>query len=79
MKKKNMIITAAAVAVVAALVLPRFLKPKDSVNSAAAPVVSAEQPQIGTIEIYTDLSGALSRRRWLLLFRRPEERSQRSM
>ena len=59
MKKKNMIITAAAVAVVAALVLPRFLKPKDSVNSAAAPVVSAEQPQIGTIEIYTDLSGSI--------------------
>ena len=59
MKKKNIIITAAAVAVVAALVLPRFLKPKDSVNSAAAPVVSAEQPQIGTIEIYTDLSGSI--------------------
>lgn len=59
MKKKKLIISIAAVAVVAALVGARFLKPKEEVNSAAVPAVLAEKPQIGSIENYTDLSGSI--------------------
>lgn len=57
--KKSKIVIAAVVAVAAVMIVPRFLKPKEEVNSAAVPVVSVANPEIGTIEIYTDLSGSI--------------------
>lgn len=59
MKKSKVIVAVVVVAVAAVCILPRFLKPKDEVNSAAVPVVSTQKPQMGNIEIYTDLSGSI--------------------
>lgn len=58
MKKKKIII-AVAVVVVAALVLPRFIGPKEKPAAVSMPVVSIEKPEIGDIEIYTGLTGTV--------------------
>ncbi|MEG1900817.1 MAG: efflux RND transporter periplasmic adaptor subunit [Clostridium sp.] len=59
MKKAVKIITAAAVlAVLTAMVAPRYLKPKEEAV-AALPTVSVQNPQMGSIEIHTALTGAV--------------------
>ena len=57
MKAKKWIIAAAAAAVLAAVVLPRFLKPKDTEAAASTPAVTLEKPVYGTIEVKTGLTG----------------------
>lgn len=58
-KSKKVVIGLAAVAVVAAFVAPRFLKPKEQVVAASIPIVSVENPEIGSIELTTALTGSV--------------------
>lgn len=57
--KKSAKIAIGAVAVIAlgALILPRFLKPKEQSEAVAAPVVRVQNPQTGNIELSTGLIG----------------------
>ena len=57
MKAKKWIIAAAAAAVLAAAILPRVLKPKDTEAAASTPAVTLEKPVYGTIEVKTGLTG----------------------
>lgn len=57
MKKKGKIITAVVIVAAAAMILPRFLKPKEEVAAASLPVVSLQKPEMGNIELYTGLTG----------------------
>lgn len=60
MKKSiKVIITAVLVVAAVALILPRFLKPKEEVVVAALPVVSTENPVMGSLELYTALTGSV--------------------
>lgn len=59
MKKKTVVITVVAVGAVAALVLPRFLRPKEEVSAAALPMVSVQKPEISDIRISTGLTGSV--------------------
>lgn len=58
MKRKKLVI-GAVVVVVAALVLPRFLRPKEEVAAASLPVVSVQKPEIGDLKLYTGLTGTV--------------------
>lgn len=58
MKRKKLVIGAVVVAV-AALVLPRFLRPKEEVAAASLPVVSVQKPEIGDLKLYTGLTGTV--------------------
>lgn len=58
-KSMKVLITVAVVAVVAVLIVPRFLKPKEEVVAAALPVVSVKTPEIGSLELYTALTGSV--------------------
>ena len=57
--KKSAKIAIGAVVVIAlgALILPRFLKPKEQSEAVAAPVVRVQNPQTGNIELSTGLIG----------------------
>ena len=57
--KKSAKIAIGAVAAVAlgALILPRFLKPKEQSEAVAPPVVRVQNPETGTIELSTGLIG----------------------
>lgn len=59
MKKRNIIIigVVAVAAVAAAMILPRVLKPKEEAEVAVPPMVRAEVPAAGTIELSTGLIG----------------------
>ncbi len=60
MKKRTKIITAVAAAgILAALILPRYLKPEETADPAVPPVVRAEQPQTGSITLYRELTGTI--------------------
>lgn len=59
MKKRSVIITAVVIVAAAALIAPRFLKPKEEVAAAALPMVSIQKPEIGTIELFTGLTGTV--------------------
>lgn len=59
MKKKNIIITVAAVTVAAAIIVPRVLRPKENNVTVTLPVVSVEKPQMGDIELSTGLIGTV--------------------
>lgn len=59
MKKKGKIITAVVIVAAAAVILPRFLKPKEEVAAASLPVVSIQKPEMGNIELYTGLTGSV--------------------
>lgn len=59
MKKKNVIITAVVIVAAAAIIVPRFLRPKEEVAAAAVPVVSVQKPEMGTIELFTGLTGTV--------------------
>ncbi len=59
MKKKGKIITAVVIVAAAAVILPRFLKPKEEVAAASLPVVSIQKPEMGNIELYTGLTGTV--------------------
>lgn len=59
MKKKSVIITAVVIVAAAALIAPRFLKPKEEVVAASLPMVSIQKPEIGTIELFTGLTGTV--------------------
>lgn len=58
MKRKKLVIGAVVVAV-AALVLPRFLGPKQEVTAASLPVVSIQKPEVGDLKLYTGLTGTV--------------------
>lgn len=58
-KLVKVIITVVIVVAAAALILPRFLKPKEEVVVAALPVVSVENPTLGSLELYTALTGSV--------------------
>lgn len=58
MKNSTKIITGIVIAgVVAALVLPRFLKPEVVLDPVPAPTVEVDTPKMGDIHIYTSLTG----------------------
>lgn len=58
MKKSAKIAIGAVVAVaLGALILPRFLKPKEQSEAVAPPVVRVQNPETGTIELSTGLIG----------------------
>lgn len=60
MKKRTKIIAGAVVAaVLAVLIVPRYLKPAETTDPAAPPVVRAEQPETGTITLYRELTGTV--------------------
>lgn len=57
--KKGLIIGVGAVAVLAAVVLPRVLKPKAVEEEALIPVVEVQKPQMADIELYRNLVGTV--------------------
>ena len=59
MKKKTVIITAAAVAVLAVAMIPRVLKGRETSVAASLPVVSVEKPEMGSIQLETGLTGTV--------------------
>lgn len=58
-KSTKVIIAVVAVAALAALILPRFLKPKEEVTASALPVVSTARPEMDSIELFTALTGTV--------------------
>lgn len=59
MKKMSILITAVVVIAAAVIIVPRFIGPTEEVAAAAIPVVALEKPQIGNIELYTELTGSI--------------------
>lgn len=59
MKKGVIIAGVAVVAVVAAIAVPRALKPKAVLEEAPVPVVEVVRPETGTIELYRSLVGTV--------------------
>lgn len=60
MKRRTKIITGiVAVGVLAALILPRYLRKEETADPAVPPVVRAEQPGTGTITLYRELTGTV--------------------
>lgn len=59
MKKKTVIIAAVGVAVLAVAMVPRILKSRETTAAATLPVVSIQNPEMGTIELETGLTGAV--------------------
>ncbi|MFR5600841.1 MAG: biotin/lipoyl-binding protein [Lachnospiraceae bacterium] len=57
-KSVKIAIGVAAAAVVAAMVLPRYLM-KEEVMPTVTPVVEVEQPQTGTIQLFRGLNGSV--------------------
>lgn len=55
--KKSVIIAGAAAVVLAAVAVPRLLKKDVVIEEAPLPVVEAQMPQTGTIELYRELVG----------------------
>lgn len=58
-KSGKVIITAVVVIGAAALILPRFLKPKEQVVAASLPVVTIQNPEMGDIKLTTALIGSV--------------------
>lgn len=58
-KSKKIIIAAAGIAVLAAIVIPRILKPKEQIAASSLPVVSLEKPEMGAIELQSALTGVV--------------------
>lgn len=60
MKKSfKVVITLLVITVAVLLILPRFLKPQEEVTAAALPVVSVQSPEMGSLELYTALTGSV--------------------
>ncbi len=59
MKKKTVIIAAVGVAVLAVAMVPRLLKSRETTAAAALPVVSVQNPEMGTIALETGLTGTV--------------------
>ena len=58
--KKSVIITGVVVvAIVAAVAVPKILKPKDAAEEIPIPVVEVQKPENGTIELYRNLVGTV--------------------
>lgn len=58
-KAKVLLIAAGVVVIAAALIVPRYIKGRETVVAAAVPVVSVQNPQLGTIELSTALIGTV--------------------
>ena len=59
MKKKTVIIATVGVAVLAVAMVPRILKSRETTAAATLPVVSIQNPEMGTIELETGLTGTV--------------------
>lgn len=59
MKKRTIIIGAVVVVVLAAAILPRFFRKEQFGQAVSLPILSAQAPQIGNLELTTDLIGTI--------------------
>ena len=59
MKKRTVIIGAVVVVVLAAAILPRFFRKEQFGQAVSLPILSAETPVIGDLQLTTDLIGTV--------------------